>query len=57
MFKAKIKAEVLREVVDVISALVDEAKFNITSEGISLRAVDPAHVAMLDMALQKKGFE
>jgi proliferating cell nuclear antigen len=57
MFKAKIKAEILREVVDVISALVDEAKFNITPDGVNLRAVDPAHVAMLDMILQKKGFE
>jgi proliferating cell nuclear antigen len=57
MFKAKIKAEILKEVVDVISALVDEAKFNITTDGLSLRAVDPAHVAMLDLALQKKGFE
>ena len=57
MFKAKIKADKFREVVDVISALVDEAKFNIKSDGISLRAVDPAHVAMLDMVLQKKAFE
>lgn len=57
MFKAKIKADVLKEVVDVISALVDEAKFNIKPDGISLRAVDPAHVAMLDMTLKKKGFE
>lgn len=57
MFKAKIKADKFREVIDVISALVDEAKFNIKSDGISLRAVDPAHVAMLDMMLQKKAFE
>ena len=57
MFKAKIKAEILKEVVDVISALVDEAKFNLTSDGLSLRAVDPAHVAMLDLSLQKKAFE
>lgn len=57
MFKAKIKAEVLKEVVDVISALVDEAKFNIKPDGINLRAVDPAHVAMLDMSLDKKAFE
>ena len=57
MFKAKIKADVLKEVVDVISALIDEAKFNIKPDGISLRAVDPAHVAMLDMTLQKKAFE
>ena len=57
MFKAKIKSEVLKEIVDVISALVDEAKFNIKGDGLSLRAVDPAHVAMLDVSLQKKAFD
>lgn len=57
MFKAKIKADKFREVVDVISALVDEAKFNIKSDGVSLRAVDPAHVAMLDLMIKKKAFD
>jgi proliferating cell nuclear antigen len=37
--------------------LVDEAKFNITEDGISLRAVDPAHVAMIDLSLKSSAFE
>jgi proliferating cell nuclear antigen len=41
----------------VVSTLVDEAKFNITEDGISLRAVDPAHVAMIDMSLKSSAFE
>jgi proliferating cell nuclear antigen len=42
---------------NVVSTLVDEAKFNITEDGISLRAVDPAHVAMIDLKLKSSAFE
>jgi proliferating cell nuclear antigen len=37
--------------------LVNEVKFNISSKGISLRAVDPAHVAMVDLQIKNKAFE
>jgi len=57
MFEAKIKAEVLRELVDVVSTLVDETKVNATKEGISIRAVDPAHVAMVDLKLDRSAFD
>ncbi|MBX8632414.1 MAG: proliferating cell nuclear antigen (pcna) [Thermoplasmata archaeon] len=57
MFKSSAKAEVLKQIVDVVSTLVDEAKFNIDSEGISLKAVDPAHVAMVELSLRKEAFE
>lgn len=57
MFHAKIKSETLKGVVDVVSTLVDEAKFNIFSDGIELKAVDPAHVAMVDMKVENSAFE
>src|SRR3990172_75392 len=57
MFEAKVKADVLKEVVDVISTLVDEAKFNVTKDGVSVKAVDPAHVAMVDLSLDRGAFE
>ncbi|MEK6987768.1 MAG: proliferating cell nuclear antigen (pcna) [Candidatus Thermoplasmatota archaeon] len=57
MFEAKLKAEVLKEVVDVVSTLVDEAKFNVGKESITIKAVDPAHVAMLDLSLDRGAFE
>jgi proliferating cell nuclear antigen len=57
MFSAKAKSEVLREVVDVISTLVDEAKLNLSKDGLSVKAVDPAHVAMLDLSVGKDAFE
>ena len=57
MFNAKVKSYILKEIIDVTSPLVNEAKFNITSKGISLRAVDPAHVAMVDLEIKSTAFE
>ena len=57
MFHAKIKSETLKGIVDVVSTLVDEAKFNIDPEGLEIKAVDPAHVAMVDMRVEKTAFE
>lgn len=56
MFKAKVKAEVLKTILDAVSTLVDEAKIQVTPEGISLKAVDPAHVAMVHLSIGKKAF-
>ncbi len=42
---------------NVVATLVDEAKFNIKEDGISLRAVDPAHVAMIDLSLKSSAFD
>lgn len=57
MFSAKVKSEVLKGIIDVTSPLVNEVKFNINPKGIFLRAVDPAHVAMIDLNIDKKAFE
>ncbi len=57
MFNAIVKSEVLKGIIDVTSPLVNEVKFNINSKGIFLRAVDPAHVAMIDLNIDCKAFE
>jgi proliferating cell nuclear antigen len=57
MFNAKVKSDVLKGIIDVTSPLVNEVKFNITAKGISLRAVDPAHVAMVDLKVNSNAFE
>jgi len=57
MFQAKARADILKEVVNVVSTLVDEAKFSISADGLTLRAVDPAHIAMVDLTLGKDAFE
>ncbi|TET91535.1 MAG: proliferating cell nuclear antigen (pcna) [Methanomassiliicoccales archaeon] len=57
MFNAKARSEVLKELIDVVSTLVDEVKLNIGKSGIAVKAVDPAHVAMVDLTLEKSAFE
>ena len=57
MFKAVIKSEILKGLVGVISTLIDEVKFTIDKEGMSLKAVDPAHVAMVDLKINADAFE
>ena len=57
MFNAKVKSEVLKGIIDVTSPLVNEVKFNITPKGIFLRAVDPAHVAMVDLEIKSDAFD
>ena len=57
MFNAKVKSDVLKGIIDVTNPLVNEVKFNITPKGISLRAVDPAHVAMVDLQVKNDAFE
>ncbi len=56
MFKAIIKAETLKSVVYIVSTLVDEAKMTITPEQVSIKAIDPAHIAMLDVAIKSGAF-
>ncbi|MGI0053617.1 MAG: DNA polymerase sliding clamp, partial [Thermoplasmata archaeon] len=57
MFKARIKMEVLREAVEVISTLVSEVKLTISKDGIEAKAVDPSHVAMLVLKLKSTALE
>lgn len=57
IFKAKIKADDLKAINNVISPLVNEAKFDITPKGISIKVVDPAHVAMAHIEIENKAFE
>ena len=57
MFNAKAKSGILKDLIDVTSPLVNEVKFNVSEKGINLRAVDPAHVAMVDLTIEKDAFE
>jgi proliferating cell nuclear antigen len=40
-----------------ILTLVEEATFDVSSEGISFRAMDPSHVALVDLFWPSSGFE
>ena len=57
MFKAELKSDTLKGLVNIISTLIDEVKFTIKPEGMTLKAVDAAHVAMIEMEITKNAFE
>jgi proliferating cell nuclear antigen len=57
MLEIKVKSDILKEMVEVVSTLVDEAKFVIGKEGITVKTVDPAHVAMVELTLNKSAMD
>jgi len=57
MFDMKIRADILKETVELASCIVEEIKLTMKKDGLAVRAVDPSHVAMIEMKLSKKAFE
>jgi proliferating cell nuclear antigen len=58
VFKLKVSdSRLLRDMATAISILVDEATFQITPEGLKLRAMDPSRVAMVDFEWPKTVFD
>ncbi|MCQ1537087.1 DNA polymerase sliding clamp [Methanosarcina sp. KYL-1] len=57
MFKAAINAELLKDSIAALAVIVDEVRFKINPEGISVKAVDPANVAMGIFELGSAAFE
>jgi len=56
-FRATIQAAYLKTVLSSLRALVDEARIRITEDGLTVRAVDSANVAMDDLELEAAAFE
>ena len=58
MFACKVADSTLsKNVFTAISTLVDEATFDVTPNGISLRTMDPSRVAMVDFVMPKAAFD
>jgi len=57
MFKAIVDASTFQDALDSVSVLVDECKIRLNEEGLSIRAVDPANVGMVDLTLEAAAFE
>jgi len=58
MFRASVSDPRLwKNLLGAISTLIEEADFNATPDGIRVRSMDPAHVAMVDFEWQKAAFE
>ena len=57
MFELKIdNAKYWRDCVESIVSLVDEGLFNISKEGISLKAMDPSSISMVSFFMPSKAF-
>ncbi len=50
-------AKTLKDMITAISTLVDEASFDLSPDGIKLRAMDPSRVAMVDFEWPKTVFD
>jgi len=56
-FEAIVPVGTLEDALDPVDALVDECKVRLNEDNLSIRAVDPANVGMVDMTLDERGFE
>jgi proliferating cell nuclear antigen len=57
MFNAIVSAETLGTALDSVSVLVEECKIHLDEDSLSIRAVDPANVGMVDLRLSAEAFE
>ena len=57
MFKAVVNGNLLQKTIAAYAVLIDEATFNITPDGVSLRVMDPNRVAMVDAELPSGFFD
>lgn len=57
MLKATIDADIFRESIDAVAALVTECRLHIETDSLYTRAVDTANVAMVSLVLKKEAFE
>lgn len=58
MFEARLnEAVVLKKIFDAVKELVTDANFDCSDSGISLQAMDNAHVALVTFLLRAEGFE
>jgi proliferating cell nuclear antigen len=57
MFRSEINAGLLKSSVDTVSVLVDECKVRLDEDGLSIKAVDPANVGMVELDIPAESFE
>jgi proliferating cell nuclear antigen len=57
MFEVDIKVDTLKSVFSILTPIVGEIKLTADEEGWKIKAVDPAHVAMVDLIISKEAFD
>lgn len=55
--KLKISVRNLKEIADLLNTIVSEAKFSFKKDGVIIKAVDPAHVAMVSLEIPPGTFD
>jgi len=50
-------AQQVKNLLKTVSVLTDEATFNLTSQGLTLRTMDPSRVAMIDLTVPRESCE
>lgn len=50
------EADVLKRSVDAIAVLIDEAEFEVSEKGLTLKATDPSQISMVDFSIEKNAF-
>ncbi|HJK49554.1 MAG TPA: DNA polymerase sliding clamp, partial [Methanocorpusculum sp.] len=56
MLKATIDADIFRETIDAVSALVNECRLHVDEHGIRTITVDTSNVAMVSLELEAGAF-
>ncbi len=56
MSRLTLSVKNLKEIADLLNTVVTEAKFKLDQTGISIKAVDPSHVAMISIDIPKELF-
>jgi proliferating cell nuclear antigen len=57
MFKAKIKAKKIRELIDIAELVSSEMKLKTQKKGFDITIVDPTKIAMVQLHLKDEAFE
>ncbi len=57
MFHVVAKVEILKEIVEVVRTIIDEVKITFQPEELTIRAVDPGHISMIDLTVTSGAFE
>jgi len=55
-FKAVISQDRLKSIIDAVSHITDDAKLQISSDGLKIEAIDPANVAMVFLKASSEAF-
>ena len=57
MLNVTARQELMRTIVETLGVVVEEARLDFGEDGLSVRVVDPSHVAMIKMDVDSAAFD